>query len=117
VLRRHIDDHRYYLGLQQGREIPLREAASSWYDQVYGVVVDELARRNAAVILPRHTPADLYVGVMDYLGREKEWQAGIDLRTVVAEYIAHYEDHAPSIMRDMLRYTRRFFSRLVPLAR
>jgi hypothetical protein len=31
-LREHIDVHRYYLGLEQGREVPYEEAVASWYD-------------------------------------------------------------------------------------
>ncbi|HFE66930.1 MAG TPA: hypothetical protein ENJ93_06675, partial [Chloroflexi bacterium] len=39
TLLEHIAVHRYYLGLEQQREIPYEEAAASWYDHVYLPVV------------------------------------------------------------------------------
>lgn len=112
VVRRHINDHQYYLGLELQREIPLREAAASWYDEVYSVVVGEFERLDAAELFTGHTQADLYVDAMDYLRHEKDWQANIDLRGVVRDYVGAYG--ARSLLHDLIRYSRRLFNRRFP---
>lgn len=112
VLRRHINDHQYYLGLELQREIPLKEAAASWHDKVYSVVVGEFERLDGAELFVGHTQADLYVDAMQYLSNEKDWQANTDLRGVVRDYAATYG--ARSLFHDMMRYSRRLFNRTFP---
>ncbi len=108
---RHINDHQYYLGLELQREIPLKQAAASWYDQVYTGRDGEFERLDAAELFPGHTAADLYVDAMDYLSNEKDWQANIDLRGVVRDYVGAYG--ARSLFHDLMRYSRRLFNRSV----
>lgn len=112
VLRRHINDHQYYLGLEQQREIPLREAAASWYEQVYCVVVDEFERLDARDLFPEHTSGDLYVAAMHHMSQEKDWRENTDLRAVVLDYIS--SRGARSLMHEVVRFSRRFFGRTFP---
>jgi hypothetical protein len=57
----HILGHRYFLGLDRGEEVPLSEAAASWYDNVF-VPVQELIRRHDLLRnLPGWTECDAYV--------------------------------------------------------
>lgn len=112
VLWRHINDHQYYLGLERQCEVPLKQAAASWYDQVYRVVIDEFTRLGGPELFPAHTAADLYVDAMEYLSKEKDWREDIDLRGVVAEYINCYG--ARTLLHNLVRYSRRFFGRGFP---
>jgi hypothetical protein len=57
----HILGHRYFLGLEQGREVSLPEAAASWYDTVYCPIADVIRRHRVLEQLPGWTEADLYV--------------------------------------------------------
>lgn len=66
-LLEHISVHRYYLGIEQNREIPYEEAVTSWYDNVYKPAVEVIRRRGILRHFPGRTEADLYVWVMKYL--------------------------------------------------
>jgi len=73
VLLEHISVHRYYMGLEEGREIPWEEAVAHWYDQVYLPIVEVIREQKVLEHFPGHTEADLYVWVMDhryFLSRE-----------------------------------------------
>ena len=60
---KHILGHRYFLGLEQGREVPLPEAAASWYDNVYKPVAELIRKHGVLEQLPGWTEADLYVEI------------------------------------------------------
>jgi hypothetical protein len=59
----HILGHRYFLGLEQGREVPLPEAAGSWYDRVYQPVVHLIREYGILEVFPGRTEADLYLWI------------------------------------------------------
>lgn len=60
-LRQHIEVHRYYMGLEQEREIPYSEAVASWYDNVYLPVVEVIRRQGLLQDFPGRTETDLYI--------------------------------------------------------
>src|SRR5256885_8760485 len=60
---KHILGHAYFLGLEQGRSVPLREAAASWYDHVYKPIEDAIRKHHVLERLPGWTEADLYVEI------------------------------------------------------
>lgn len=62
-LLQHIDVHRYYLGLEQQREIPWDEAVASWYDHVYLPVAAAIWASTILEHFPGRTAADLYLWV------------------------------------------------------
>jgi uncharacterized ParB-like nuclease family protein len=59
----HILGHAYFLSLEQKREIPLPEAAASWYDHVYQPVAKAIRRHGVLERLPGWTEADVYVEI------------------------------------------------------
>jgi hypothetical protein len=59
----HIIGHRYFLSLEQHREVPLQEAAASWYDNVYRPIAEAIRKHNVLEQLPGWTEADLYVEI------------------------------------------------------
>jgi uncharacterized ParB-like nuclease family protein len=59
----HIIGHRHFLSLEQHRDVPLQEAAASWYDHVYRPVVDAIRKHRVLEQLPGWTEADVYVEV------------------------------------------------------
>lgn len=62
-LHAHIVGHKYFLSLEQQRDVPFEVAAASWYDNVF-VPVDQLVRRHGIVERMRKSkPADAYVAV------------------------------------------------------
>ena len=60
---KHILGHRYFLGLERGREVTVSEAAASWYDNVYTPVVKVIRKHRVLEQLPGWTEADLYVEI------------------------------------------------------
>jgi uncharacterized ParB-like nuclease family protein len=59
----HILGHRYFLSLEQGRDVPLQEAAASWYDHVYHPIELAIRRHDVLRHLPGWTEADVYVEI------------------------------------------------------
>jgi hypothetical protein len=59
----HILGHAYFLSLEQHRQVPLKEAAASWYDHVYKPVAEAIRRHKVLEQLPGWTEADVYAEV------------------------------------------------------
>jgi len=91
LLAEHIDVHRYYMGLEQAREIPYEEAALDWYEKVYQPVVEMINSSGLREEFPRLTVTDLYLWVLDQQSILQE-ALGIPIRTgYAAEYMALQE--------------------------
>lgn len=75
-LLKHVLGHRYFMGLEQKRQVPMAEAAAAWYDNVYLPVVEVLRRHRVDQLLPGWTETDAYVEVTrHWLGRD---EAGLE---------------------------------------
>jgi nucleotide-binding universal stress UspA family protein len=77
VLLEHIDVHRYYLGLEQTRNIPYADAFTSWYDNVYMPVVRVIRERGLLRDFPERTETDLYLWISQHRGELEQalgWQ-------------------------------------------
>ncbi len=61
----HIAVHRYFMGLDQKREISEAEAVTHWYDTVYLPVVKIIRQSRVLSEFRGKTEADLYLWVMD----------------------------------------------------
>lgn len=76
TLLEHIRVHRHYMGIEQSREIPKKEAVEHWYDHVYKPVVDVIRRQNILKEFPDLTETDLYLWILDhqsYLTEKYAW--------------------------------------------
>jgi hypothetical protein len=62
-LLKQILGHQYFLGLEQGRQVSLQEAAASWYDTVYKPIADLIRKHGMLEQLPGWTEADLVVEI------------------------------------------------------
>jgi uncharacterized ParB-like nuclease family protein len=62
-IMQHIAGHRYFLSLEQHRDVPLQEAAASWYDHVYSPIAQAIRKHRVLEQLPGWTEADLYVEI------------------------------------------------------
>ena len=65
-LLEHIDVHRYFMGLDEQREVRYEEAVVHWYDTVYLPVVTLLREHGLLQDAPNRTPTDLYLWLADY---------------------------------------------------
>lgn len=74
----HIVVHRYYMGIEQQREIPFSEAVVHWYEAVYLPIVDMIRGSGLLRTFPERSEADLYL----WIGSNKEALAaelGLDI--------------------------------------
>jgi len=55
--------HRYFMGLQQYREVDIAEASASWYDNVYKPIADLVREYDILAHFPGRTEADLYLWI------------------------------------------------------
>ena len=55
--------HRYFMGLQQYREVDIAEASASWYDNVYKPIADLIKEYDILAHFPGRTEADLYLWI------------------------------------------------------
>ncbi|HOE34568.1 MAG TPA: universal stress protein [Anaerolineaceae bacterium] len=91
LLAEHIDVHRYYMGIEQKREIPYEEAALDWYEKVYQPVVEMINTSGLREEFLNLTVTDLYLWVLDQQSILQE-ALGIPIRTAhAAEYMALHE--------------------------
>jgi nucleotide-binding universal stress UspA family protein len=111
-LLEHIEVHRYFMGLEQQREIPHDEAVGHWYDQVYLPVVQVIRDLDVLEDFPERTETDLYLwlsahrtALEDALGWEIEpGAAAADLM----------ERFGPGLQSRMLRVARRLLDAFTP---
>lgn len=66
ALAEHISVHRYFMGIEQKREISLPEAVTDWYDNVYLPVVEIIRERGLLYDFPDRTETDLYLWIADH---------------------------------------------------
>jgi hypothetical protein len=90
-LIRHINAHRYYMGLDRKTEIDREEAVADWYDTVYMPLIQVIRREKALDYFPGRTEADLYRWVMEhrwYMRERLGKDPGPD--EAVEEYVERY---------------------------
>ena len=76
-LEEHISVHRYFMGVEQEREIPVAEAVAHWYDEVYWPVIEIIRENGILRNFPDRTETDLYLWILDHrdeLGQEIAWE-------------------------------------------
>ncbi len=69
----HIAVHRYFMGLDEKRDITEEESVAHWYDTVYLPIVRAIRRSEVLKEFPNKTEGDLYLWVLDrqrYLSQE-----------------------------------------------
>jgi hypothetical protein len=70
----HIAVHRYFMGLDEKRDISEREAVLHWYDTVYLPIIKAIRESGILENFPGKTEGDLYLWVLDhqeYLNEEE----------------------------------------------
>lgn len=65
-LVRHINAHRYYMGLARSGEVSRDEAVSDWYDTVYMPIIQVIRDQAVLRAFPGRTEADLYRWIMEH---------------------------------------------------
>jgi len=94
VLLEHIAVHRYYMGLEQQREIPWEEAVAHWYDTVYAPIVQVVREQGVLEHFPHRTETELYVWVMDHrYFLSQEFHGEVTAEEASSDFAARYGGH------------------------
>ncbi len=80
ILMEHIEVHRYFMGIEQKRDISLEEAAIDWYENYYKPIIKRIVELGILRGYPNRTPTDLYL-FMSENRAEIEKRLGWELRT------------------------------------
>ena len=62
----HISVHRYFMGIDENREVSYREAVIHWYDEVFLPIVKLIRRLGVLRDFPQRTETDLYLWFLQY---------------------------------------------------
>lgn len=111
-LQEHIGVHRYFMGIEDQREIPYKEAVSHWFDTVYRPVVEVIRQLGILRDFPDRTETDLYLWVMEHraeLGEHLGWDVDTEQ---AAAHLA--EAFGESVHRVAERWGGRLLGSLVP---
>lgn len=91
ALKQHIDVHRYFMGIEQCREISYSEAVQHWYDAVYLPVLAVSDEFQLAREFPNLTPADLYLWVSEHRSRlERQTGNKLPLESVIQDLVSRF---------------------------
>ncbi len=112
VIEEHIAVHRYFMGIEQQREIPLREAIADWYDNVYMPVINIIRQHGLLIDFPDRTEADLYLWIADHRAAlEDEIKSQVEI-TSAADDLAGQFSQRP--YRVIARIGGKFIKALFP---
>jgi len=112
ALEDHIEVHRYYMGLEQEREVPYEEAIVHWYNEVYLPVVQAIRERGILRDFPGRTETDLYLWLSAHrfaLGEELGWE--IRPEAAAADLAAQF---SPRPRRVVARVGERILDAIAP---
>ena len=94
-LEEHIRVHRYFMGLDQKREIGKDEAVIHWYDHVYLPVVEIIRERGVLRDFPQRTETDLYLWVSEHRAAlESEFGLQIDTHEAALDLVQRFSPRA-----------------------
>lgn len=111
-LREHIAAHRYFMGLDEKRDVAYEEAVQHWLNNVYLPAVAVIRRLDLLRDFPGRTETDIYLWLMKHRA-ELTRQVGWDLGT--EEAAAHLWNRLYTKPRRLWERFRRFLGRAIPI--
>lgn len=112
TLLEHIEVHRHYMGIEQQREIPYKEAAEHWYDSVYLPVIQIVRELGIMREFPNRTETDLYLWISRHRAALEE-ALGWEIPTSSAA-VDLADQHSPKLSRVAARIGRRVVDVVLP---
>jgi hypothetical protein len=100
----HISVHRYFLGLEQNRQITRDEAVGSWYDNVYLPIVELIRDREILRDFPGRTEADLYLWITEHHYFLHERDENVDFESAAEDFAEHYSQRLDKKIGRGLRH-------------
>ncbi len=88
----HIATHRYYMQVEQQRDIGDAEAVADWYDQVYVPIVEVIRANNVLDDFPGRTEADLYLWIVEHLYFLRQVEVDTSIEEAAEDYADQYSE-------------------------
>lgn len=96
--------HKYFINMDKEEEIPLREAARSWYETLYKPVIKIITEANLGPRFPGRTPADMYIWIVKQWHYLKEkYGPEYPLEAAAAKYS---EDYGFSFFKNPVQWLK-----------
>jgi hypothetical protein len=89
-LLEHVEVHRWFLGNERDESIPWPEAVRSWYENVYGPVIEVVRESELLAEFPGRTEADLYLWLIEHQWFLREQGSEAPLRDLVCGYVSAF---------------------------
>jgi len=112
VLLEHISVHRYFMGIEQQREIAYEEAVGHWYDATYLPVIEVVREQGILAEFPGRTETDLYLWVSEHRAELEDslgWE--IETEAAAADLVEQFSARSE---RRFTRVTGRLLDALTP---
>ena len=111
-LKEHINVHRYFMGLEQRRDIGLEEAVVDWHRTVYQPLIQAMSAANILHDFPDRTQTDLYLWISEHRSRlEASLGWTIDPEDAAQSLAKQF---SPRIKYVLARVSRRILDTLIP---
>lgn len=104
-LLEHIQVHRYFLGLDEKRDITWNDAVRSWRDTIYAPMIRTIHDSGILEAFPGRTETDLYLYTMTHLHRLRSRYGADEVGPEQA--IRHILERRPDWIGKMRRWWRR----------
>jgi nucleotide-binding universal stress UspA family protein len=112
ILEEHIAIHRYFMGLEEQREISYLEAVEHWYDTVYLPITQVIWSKGILSDFPGRTETDLYLWIAEHRA-ELEKELGREIRPEdVAGDLAN--KYSPRPVRRVARLGNKIVDSILP---
>ncbi len=88
----HIAVHRYFMGMDEQREVGEAKAVMHWYDTVYLPIVEVIREQSILADFPGRTESDLYLWLMDHMHYLRESQGEVDTTEAAQEFAEEFSE-------------------------
>lgn len=114
LIEEHISVHRYFMGIEQQREIPYEEAATNWYNTHYLPIIQDIRKSGVLRRFPGRTATDMYIWLSEQraaIEKELGWQ--ISTSFAISHFIKQVKWGGENIFHALWRRILEFFNRSV----
>ena len=104
ILMEHIRTHKYYLEKKGEKEIPLSEAACSWYDNLYMPFAKIIKNNRIMTQFPHRTETDFYIWVNQFKRKLiEEYMENEEPESLVEAYVKKHDSFFQKIIGAVKR--------------
>ena len=108
----HIIVHKYYLGIERGRDVSMEEAVNSWVENVYLPVIMVIREKGILRDFPDRTETDLYLWLKKHqleLADSLGWEVGVD--KAAGDLVKRF---SPNFSRVVTKFKERVLDAITP---